>query len=208
MTLFLKKLKNRSTTMGWMDGILNIPEDPSDPQSKKKNLIENYGEIDIETIRKFETTYIDQQVRDAQDCAQLYQCLYNSLSEIGHNMVQLNEKEYTINGLPSGNLYLKIILRKSHVDTTATVANIRTKLTKLDEYITTSEYNITDLNAYVKEQTEQLEARGEESNDLLIHLYKAYREVKDPEFAAYMARIKDEQHKTYGGSSKNPNQKR
>ena len=149
---FLKALKDRAREFGWDEpgiGILSIPDRPDNP-NEFKSLIDQHGEIDIETIRDFEESYIDQAIRPAQDTAQLYRCLMASLSKEGKKKILIWESQYTINGLGSGTLLLKIIVRESHLDTNATSASIRTKLTDLDRYLPTIGHDITKFNTYVK----------------------------------------------------------
>ena len=149
---FLKALKDRAREFGWDThgvGILSIPDDPINP-SEFKSLIDQHGEIEIETIRTFEESYIAESVRPAQDTAQIYRCLMASLSKEGKKKILIWENQYTINGMGSGNLLLKIIVRESHLDTNATSASIRTKLTDLDRYIPTIGHDITKFNTYVK----------------------------------------------------------
>lgn len=190
---FLKALKDRAREFGWDThgvGILSIPDDPVNP-TDFKSLIDQHGEIELETIRTFEESYIDEPVRPAQDTAQLYRCLMASLSKEGKKKILIWENQYTIDGLGSGNLLLKIIVRESHLDTNATSASIRTKLTDLDRYLPTIGHDITKFNAYVKLLIDGLRSRGETSHDLLVNLFKGYMACSDREFVAYIKRKQD-----------------
>ena len=56
---FLKALKDRAREFGWDDagiGILSIPDDPVNP-TEFKSLIDQHGEIELDTIRAFEESY-------------------------------------------------------------------------------------------------------------------------------------------------------
>ena len=190
---FLKALKDRAREFGWDDtgiGILSIPNDPVNP-TEFKSLIDQHGEIELDTIRAFEESYIDQANRPAQDTAQLYRCLMASLSKEGKKKILIWENQYTINGLGSGNLLLKIIVRESHLDTNATSASIRTKLTDLDRYLPTIGHDIIKFNTYVKLLIDGLRSRGETSHDLLVNLFKGYMACSDREFVAYIKRKQD-----------------
>ena len=190
---FLKALKDRAREFGWDTygvGILSIPDDPINP-TDFKSLIDQHGEIELETIRNFEESYIGESVRPAQDTAQLYRCLMASLSKEGKKKILIWESQYTINGMGSGNLLLKIIVRESHLDTNATSASIRTKLTDLDRYLPTIGHDITKFNTYVKLLIDGLHSRGETSHDLLVNLFKGYMAWSDREFVAYIKRKQD-----------------
>jgi len=190
---FLKALKDRAREFGWDEsgvGILSIPDDPVNP-TEFKSLIDQHGEIELDMIRRFEETYIDQANRSAQDAAQLYRCLMASISKEGKKKILIWESQYTVNGLGSGNLLLKIIVRESHLDTNATSASIQTKLTDLDRYLPTIGHDITKFNTYVKLLIDGLRSRGETSHDLLVNLFKGYMACSDREFVAYIRRKQD-----------------
>jgi hypothetical protein len=194
MTQFLQSLSIRATEYGWEDdvgGIMQIPVDPADPMSDTNNLIENYGRITIESIRAFETSYIAMQVRPAQDTYMLYKCLMKSISKEGKSKITIWKAQYHVNGMPSGNLLLKVIIRESHLDTNATISTIRTNLSNLDVYMLKIGGDITKFNTYVKELIESLTARGEVTTDLLINLFKGYLAVEDKNFNSYILKKKE-----------------
>jgi hypothetical protein len=188
---FLQSLNNRAQEFGWNDdvgGMLHIPIDPTDINSETNYLIDNYGMISLEEIRNFEITYISQTVRPAQDSYMMFKCLMNSVSKEGKNKILIWKDQYTINGLPSGNLLLKIIIRESHLDTQATTASIRKKLSDLDTYILTIGCDITRFNGYVRLMVDSLAARGETTQDLLTNLFKGYQAASDKVFVSYIGR--------------------
>lgn len=190
---FLKALKDRAREYGWDEpgiGILSIPDDPANPQ-EFKSLIDSHGELDLQTVRAFEESYIQGQSRSAQDTAQLYRCLMASISKEGKKKILVWEDQYTIDGFGSGNLLLKVIVRESHLDTNATSASIRTKLTDLDRYLPSIGHDILKFNTYVKLLVDGLKSRGETTQDLLVNLFKGYMACSDSEFVAYMKRKLD-----------------
>ena len=190
---FLKALKDRAREYGWDEhgiGILSIPDDPENPQ-EFKSLIDSHGEIDLQTIERFEESYLSGQSRSAQDAAQLYRCLMASISKEGKKKILVWEDQYTIDGYGSGNLLLKVIVRESHLDTNATSASIRTKLTDLDRYLPSIGHDILKFNTYVKLLVDGLKSRGETTQDLLVNLFKGYMACSDSEFVSYMKRKLD-----------------
>ena len=190
---FLKALKDRAREYGWDEpgvGILSIPDNPIEP-TEFKSLIDQHGEIERSTIESFEETYLDRVNRSAQDAAQLYRCLMASLSKEGKKKILVWESQYTVRGMGSGNLLLKIIVRESHLDTNATSSSIRTKLTDLDRYLPTIGHDITKFNTYVKLLVEGLKSRGETTTDLLVNLFKGYMVCSDKEFVEYIKRKQD-----------------
>jgi hypothetical protein len=182
---FLSMFAGRAKEWGWSSpvlGILNIPEDAADVNSTTDSLLESYGRISLDRIRAFERTYIHTEEREAQDTAMMSKCLLASLTEDALARVMLVEDEYHVGGEASGNLLLRVIIRESSLDSNATVTVIRTKLSTLDQYMPTVKSNIKEFNTYVKLQLRMLTARGETTNDLLVHLFAAYQKASDKNF--------------------------
>jgi hypothetical protein len=185
LLMFLLMFAGRAKEWGWSSpvlGILNIPQDANDMNSPTDSLLESYGHISMERIRAFEMTYIHTKERTAQDTDLMHKCLLASLTEDALARIMLVEDEYHIAGEGSGNLLLRAIIRKSSLDTNATATVIRTKLSKLDEYMPVVKSNIKAFNTYVKLQLKMLTARGETTNDLLVHLFAAYQKASDKNF--------------------------
>jgi hypothetical protein len=187
---FLQSLNSRAQDIGWSneDGILMIPDDPTSIDPELHYLIDNYGVVTLEQIRSFEETYLAQENRGAQDTYMLYKCLMNSISKEGKLKILIWKSQYTIGGRVSGNLLLKVIIRESHLDTNATTATIRTKLSSLDSYLPTIGSDITKFNGYVRLLIDSLAARGETTQDLLTNLFKGYQAASDKTFVEYIGR--------------------
>lgn len=52
--------------------------------------------------------------------------------------------------------------------------------------------NITEFNAYVKHNTQELAAANETTNDLLVNLFNGYRKCKDKCFRDWITHIEDD----------------
>ena len=179
---FLELLEERANNFGWDRTIMLIPSE----DGTAKNLLTEYGTITMNQIREHEETYLATQSRSAQDSNLLYECIMNSISSECKAKLTIWKKEYRCRQLPSGNLLLKVLIRECHLDTNATIGGIRNRLSKLDTYLPTVGYNITKFNMYVKNLVDQLRARGEFTNDLLINLFKGYLSATDKSFTAYI----------------------
>jgi hypothetical protein len=198
---FIEKLSQRAKEFGWSTdivGIMFIPEDPLGAPTEMDNLLENYGSISMARIRAFEETYITTGTRVGQDTDMLYHCLMASLTEQAIGTLLLKKHEYTVNGEPSGNLLLRLIIRESSLDSNASSTIIRTKLSKLDEYMPVVKSDIKKFNTYVDTQIHALTARGETTSDLLVHLFAAYKQASDASFRKLAAdeEIRHERGKT------------
>ena len=173
------EVEGRASCFGCRDAILEISNDITNPLGRTKNLLTHYGELTLEHLCAWEITYLHGISRAAQDTAHLHLCLMNSLTQAGKDKVLLWSDQFILNRQESGILLLKIIIRESHLNTNATTNSIRTKLSNLDEYITTIGCDFTKFNKHVKRLLEQLKAHGGETHDLLTNLFKAYISVKD-----------------------------
>jgi hypothetical protein len=159
--------------MGWMDGILDVTISEEDAEVEEvENLILNYGSITLKQVVESEMRYMSLEERKAQDTYMLYHCLMASLSDEAKEMVliwaddyqlEIDDKRYC-----SGVALLKVIIRESHIDTNASANQIRTKLSNLDEYIATVEYDVGKFNQHVKLLVQALTARNQSTSDLLI----------------------------------------
>ena len=190
---FLDDVTRRANEFGWDDnevGIFEIPDNTS--PTGFKSLLSNYGEFSLQQIQNHENTYINGRNRAAQDTVMLHHALMNSLSPEGKGKVIVWRDSYILNNIPSGLALFKIIIRESHIDSQATAASIRLKLSNLDMYLPTIGHNVGQFNRYVKRQVQALRSRGEDTQDLLTNLFKAYLVVPDKTFSNYIIKKKDE----------------
>ena len=82
----------------------------------------------------------------------------NSLTREAKAKVMIWRDEYIIDNIPCGTALLKVIIHESHVDTHSTVLHVQEKLSSLDTYIATINYDIGKFNAYVKDLIDSLMA--------------------------------------------------
>jgi hypothetical protein len=160
------------------------------------NIVKNYAKLSMSKIKRFEKTYIEEGNRKAQDNSMFYDAMLNSLTAKAAVRVRNHEDEYIINGEPSALLLFKVIIRESHVDSGATAHQIRRQMAAVGQLMSKHQWNILNFNEAVRELVNRLEARGEESPDLLVHLFAAYLTCKDDTFITY---IKVKQREFYDG---------
>lgn len=159
--------------------------------SEGVNMVSDYGRVMMEQVLDYVCTWIAGENRRSQNSKILFDLLTNSLSMEGLQRIQLWRSQYEINGLVSGEAYLKVIIRESYLDSNATVSTLRLNLTNLDEYIATNGTNLVAFNTYVQSQVNGLTARGETTNDLVVNLFKGYKVVKDKSFLDYLRTIEN-----------------
>ena len=191
----LQVLSSRAMEWSWDSSIMNVPTDSSNAASPKVSLLIEHGKLSIGQIRQYEKTYIATQTRQAQNSYMLYQALFKSLSKIGRSKIILDKKDYVVNvggqEYRSGNLLLKVILNKMHLETKAAARGIRQRLANLDTYITKIGYDIVKFNKYVKSQMQHLAAKGETTNDLVDNVLNAYEAVPGEDWKAWHRRVTD-----------------
>ena len=189
---FLNLVRDRAVNHGWDKTVLLIPDDILTPDGESKYFMDSYSEISLQHLQGHVAVYYDQPIRAAQDAVQLYNCLMNSLSNIGQQKVSIHRDQYTVDGVNNGVLLLKVIIQASHIDTNATTTWIRTELSNLDSYLPKIGHDITKLNEYVSTLLEQLYARGETTHDLFTNLLKGYKAAKDKKFVEYIEKKEED----------------
>lgn len=204
---FVKSLEERATEFNWTKAngtmMIHVPA-----SGQHINLVTHYGMVTMQEVKEYELTYVFNDVREAQDSFLLYQCLMNSLSIEGKDKVRLYKAEYTLeNPNPgrathlSGSLLFKLIVREAFIDTHATENSIRVDMSNLYLYAENVGGDVDKLNARCTTLEDQLAARGKQSTDLLLHLFKAYKTIQDNEFNRY---IKDKEAKYEEGDNMTP----
>jgi hypothetical protein len=190
LQLFLDQARDKSIVYDWLN-ILSIPL--GGDVAATKDLIESYGEIPYDDVRNHALTYMHEDSREAQDSFMMYHCLMNSLTDAAQKQVRTrgNVHPFMFGGKGSGPVLLKLIIMVSHVDTRATITSVRTKLSSLDQAMRDHDSNIELFNDYVIGQVSKLHARGEQTQDLLVNLFKGYKACKDAEFVDYIKKKED-----------------
>ena len=149
---FLEFLNDWATEFQSSDNVVNmmIMKKKLDMNMDYINVLTNKSENILNMITKFEEKYIGKESRAAQDTNVLYQCLMNSPSKVGKDKVSARNSQYKVNGLPSGNMLLKVIIREIHLDTNVTTKSIRMPIGSLYAYIRKIICDITKFNVHVK----------------------------------------------------------
>jgi hypothetical protein len=134
--------------------MIPITNNPINPQTV--SMLTDHAKVSIEWIRIHEENLVNNRTRAGQDMNMLYQCLWNTLSVEGRTKINTDQSQYLVSDANdksqySGNLLLKVILQKSHVDNRSGAYSIQQKLMKLLEALMTKcEYHITSFKTAVK----------------------------------------------------------
>jgi hypothetical protein len=90
---------------------------------------------------------------------------------------------------------LKVIIRESAIDTTATTMTIRQDLQNVKDYLVSVNSDISKVNLYVRSKLDVLSTRGANTEnteeDLIVNLFQAYQRASDKEFCDYIKQVKN-----------------
>jgi hypothetical protein len=103
-----------------------------------------------------------------------------------------NKELYMVNGMGAGVLFLKAIIMDVHHDLKGKASTIRQHLMDLPTYMAEIKYDIKAFNEHVTSQMAELDARGEQSTDLIEYLWRAYMVIPDSLFTKYISNKKDD----------------
>ncbi len=187
---FCELLLERAENSGWNNpasDIINFQVD-----SQVINLFTGYGRLTTEQIIQ-NSNHVGNQDWQAQNNVQLYHCIKNSLTTEAKRKILAERESYHINGVPSGPLLFQLLMQKAIIDTWATSSLMRENLSNLDSYMTTVKSDIEECNRYVKMNYQGLQERGEQCDDIMIHLFKDYLVSSDREFVSYI-KLKKMEH--------------
>jgi len=182
LKVFLEALKTKSTTFGWDDLCLNVP----DTGGIDRDLLVQYGMLSVENIRAHATTYTGAETRAAQAATQLAVCLKTSISASTTLKLLLRSGEYTINGVENGPCMLKCLISIVTIETRATVSCVRSALKRLPELIQDVGSDITQFNLAVNGHLDTLRSVDETCDDLINGLFEAYQTASDSTFVDYV----------------------
>jgi hypothetical protein len=140
--------------------ILNI----LDSNDTHRNVISEYGLLSAKDIRDHTSTYHTMQTCQAQNGVHMGQCLINSMTEFGKINIMKESDAYYVDGILSGPVLLKLILKKAIIDSRATSANLRDHLTTLDSYMASVDCNVELFKHHMKEVVVGLLTRGESTD--------------------------------------------
>jgi hypothetical protein len=192
MTLFKGDLALHASNNGWANGHQNsdIISIPSISDNVNYNLITEYSGLTVEDIVTWaNNTIVGKETRKAQNNANMFQCLYRSLSPTMVNKMLLEQNKYTINNVTIAALYYKHIMGYSNVDTLATISLTRHLLSTLDVKMINLNSNITDFNIYVSKLHNKLAQYGATSEDTFVNLFRGYKAARDNAFCDYIKKI-------------------
>ena len=190
---FINILEVRSKYYGWTNvgGIFWVKK--KDHQSAQAhNLLNDFGQYKLKRFINHAIQIVDTQTRVAQDNRMLYECIMNSLSFEGKGKLNVNEKDYMVNSLPSSLCLFKVLIREIYLDYNTNSGMIRTHRRNLGTYLSQTGNEIVKFNAHVQTLIDTLTSRGRTTYDLPTNLFKAYEACLYKSFIKYVEYKKSE----------------
>ena len=168
---------------------MNIPSD-TDP-NVKYNIIDDHPLLTEERVINWaRTSFVGQQNRMSQNNFNMFTAIDKSIQSTFKSAHLIHdESKYTVDETKVAALYLLLIFKKCEVGTTASISVLRSQLQELPKSLKDNGHNIKEFHADVKTKITKLKSYGEDVNDLVHNLFKAFLTAKDPEFTRA---IKDE----------------
>lgn len=121
----------------------------------------------------------------------MYEFIRDSLTESARVRLSVEKEKFLLNDTPDGPCYLKVLLIKFFVETTATNFYLRESLSLLPTKIKELKSDIAKFNDHVDSIVLDLAAGGETSSDLLMYLFKSYLLVEDKVFNQFILNKKE-----------------
>ena len=189
---FKADVQARATISGWDSQGSDVMHIPSENNPNVKfHIIEDHPLLTEQRIITWaRTSFVGQQNRMSQNNFNMFTAIDKSIqSNFKSAHLLHDESKYTVDGTKVAALYLLLIFTKCEVGTTASISVLRSQLQDLSKSLKDNGQNIKEFHADVKTKITKLKSYGEEVNDLVHNLFKAYLTAKDSEFTRA---IKDE----------------
>ena len=202
---FIEDFSVRARKYGWSNqtrdhAIALIEQEPGNDETERYDFTENWGSLSYEEVKNHEEAYLFGNNRSSQDNDMAWHCLQGSLSKNAKKRMNIHKSKWAIQNpddpnaepIPSAMLYFKVLIQETAVDSNAKTSSIREQLADLSTYMANVGSDILKFNQHVQLLLLELAARGETTDDLLIHLFRAYQTVTDKKFVAFIARERED----------------
>jgi len=187
---FLDAIARRSRECGWE--IFTIANAAGDA----KNLLTEYGDLTTTEVMTHATAVLGGApvTRAAQEEAQLFVCINNSLTQGAIDVLNLQEPKFLVaaSNEYAGTCYLRVIIAEAQVDTRATTNLLLGQLTSgLPDIMAKKGGNIKAFNQEVKSVIRRVKRRGTDPGSILPQLLRVYMNIddKDGKFARYIENL-------------------
>ena len=179
---FLNKVDHRKTSKGWE--IFMIPNSAHTAAAPSiKNLTKHHGQLKQADVQAYVTS-LTADSRETQEDAQLFECLWNSITTGAQGTLSLKNEDYTIAGETSGVMFLFAIIQESTITTKSTTNHMWAKLTSgMPDILAACGNNVAKFNEEIRVIQTMLVARGEDPSKILPQLFSTYKGCESVESA-------------------------
>ncbi len=110
--LFLSTLTEQTMVYGW-ENILNMPVNAAVQAGPTHSLLTHYGQVTLQQVKDHAATYLNTQMRAAQNNLLLYTCLAASISLETKAKTMIFHQDYHEGQTLIGTAYLKILIQEA-----------------------------------------------------------------------------------------------
>ena len=207
--VFKKLIEKRAKNQRWVAppndeetvGLLDIPLAMGADDTEYVPLYKHSGRFSMEYLREYVETMLGQEDRYSQDNQMCCECLLQSLSDNALSSVTMDSDQYTVDGIESAVLMLKLIISKCEIDSPVTVMKYQAKLSAdaLCKKMIEVNYDIAEFNTHVKSiaiKVANFRGEGQSDNldipDLLTAIFQVYSDVPVQTFQFWLNGRKEE----------------
>lgn len=166
-----------------------------------RDIITHHPIISPEPVRTWAQAEISgQPTKLAQDNYTFYKCVQSSITDALKTKLAMHTADYTLpDGTVIGALYFAVLMSKvTKSGTRLTLARLRHKISHLSSLMTEHKSIIPDFNKAVRHIVQQIEARGENVDSLIVFLFEGFTSTQDPPFVRYIENIKNQYYLNTG----------
>ena len=195
---FMRGTRDRCDEMAFSVGTMQVTIF-TNADGEPIDIIRHFGQISMESLRTGCEPFISgagRETRRAQNNDLFGKFLMASLTPNAVVTVHTHRTDYT---MAHGNvevvaapLLYKVIMRCATMDSKATSSALRANLKRCPQVILELDSNITKFHEYVDLNLIQLQARGDDKDDMGDLLIESYRAAGDANFRAYWDRRYDD----------------
>ncbi len=121
--LFLSTLTKQTMVHSW-ENILNIPVDVAVQGRPTHSLLTHYRQVMLQQVKDHTATYLNTQMRAAQNNLLLYTCLAMSIAPETKAKAMIFHQDYHEGQTPIVAAYLKILIQEANINTRSTIMHI------------------------------------------------------------------------------------
>jgi hypothetical protein len=165
-------------------------------ENRPTNLVNQYGLIPIPSVRAHAETYMDQEVRAAQDAAMLNIAIQNSIDKVHLAILDNRKEQWHVNGNPNGPLAYATLMSVCTSAVNLCVEAANHLLADAPSIMKNCDGDISKFCEEIRRLRNEIFVLGHTPRDLIESIFAAFNQVQEPGFISYIVPLR---HKYYQG---------